>query len=73
MRIRSGVHTPRQRDSKYLNLTPDRKEVSLTDMNHYKDKQIEQFNDWLARWKDERKTIDAVAISNLWHQPIPRG
>jgi hypothetical protein len=34
---------------------------------------IERFNDWSARWKEERKTIDAVAISDLWQQRIPRG
>jgi hypothetical protein len=34
---------------------------------------IEQFNDWSAAWKGQRKKSDAVGILKLWRQPMPRG
>jgi hypothetical protein len=33
---------------------------------------IEQFNDWSARWKAERKENEVLKIVNLWQQPLPR-
>jgi hypothetical protein len=34
---------------------------------------IEQFNDWSAEWKAERKKTDAAKILKLWRRPMPRG
>ena len=34
---------------------------------------IEQFSDWSARWKIERKRTNPVEILRLWQQSTPRG